>query len=328
MHVTALGATGMLGHHASEAVRAAGFDLTTTYRSEASRQRLLALGGRSVRADLDDADSLVAALRGSDALIHAAAYYPTVPRPWRDEVATARAQLARVLDAAAEAKVSRVVYVGAAIALPKRDDGAPSDGQASYPGEPAWKNPYLQVKWAMDALARERAAQGQPVCIGIPAMTFGEHDHGPSTGQIITRIARGTMPKFVDGRRNVVHAGDAGRGLVLAAERGVPGTRYLLTGSNTTMAELTATIARQAGVSAPTPLPLGVAKLVGRAQALRHRFFGGAPPVISETAIAVMAGGQWLDGRVAQRDLGYAPEVDLEQTVARALAWFRANGYC
>ncbi|MGL6291646.1 MAG: hypothetical protein ACRC2H_13230, partial [Silanimonas sp.] len=119
-----------------------------------------------------------------------------------------------------------------------------------------------------------------------------------------------------------------GRGLVQVAERGTPGTRYLLTGANTTMAELTALIARQAGVDAPRALPLGMARAVGALQKLRWRAFRGAPPLISDTAIAVMAGGQWLDGAAATRDLGYAPRVDLEQTVARALAWFRANGYC
>ena len=112
------------------------------------------------------------------------------------------------------------------------------------------------------------------------------------------------------------------------AERGTPGTRYLLTGNNTTMAELTALISRLAGVAAPRALPLAMARAVGAVQALRWRTFGGAPPLISDTAIAVMAGGQWLDGAVAARDLGYAPQVGLEETVARALAWFRANGYC
>lgn len=328
MHILVLGATGMLGHHAAAAARAAGHEVSATTRSDASKARIEAEGWRALRADLDDRASLVAAMRGADAVIHAAAHYPTRPRPWRDEVATARAQMTRVLDAAAEAGGVRLVYVGAAIALPKREDGLPADGSASYPGEPAWKNPYLQVKWAMDAMARERAAAGQDVRIGIPAMSFGTHDHGPSTGRIITGIARGEMPRFVDGRRNVVAADDAGRGLVQVAERGTPGTRYLLTGSNTTMAELTALIARQAGVAPPRALPLGMARAVGAVQTLRWRAFGGALPVISDTAVAVMAGGQWLDGAVAARELGYAPQRDLEQTVAGALAWFRATGAC
>ena len=47
----------------------------------------------------------------------------------------------------------------------------------------------------------------------------------------------------------------------------------------------------------------------------------------SDTAIAVMSAGQHLDGSRSHA-IGYAPRVSLEETVDRALRWFKAQGMC
>ncbi len=326
MRIGVIGATGLLGHHALLAARQAGHEAVALYRTQAKLEHLGALDVERRRADLADRDALVPALRGLDAVIHAAAYYPTVPRHWRDEVATAGALMDNFYRAAQAAGVGRLVYVGAAIALPRPADGRPADGSERYAAMPPSRNPYVRVKWALDELALARAAQGVPVCIGIPSMSFGEYDFGPSTGQLIEGIATRSLRAYVRGRRNVVYAGDAGRGLVLAAERGASGQRYLFTGTNTDMDQLTALVARLAGVPAPRPLPLALARLLASAQKCRYRCLRGPAPTISDTAIAVMSAGQHLDGRRSAAALGYAPQVGLEETLRRALAWCRAAG--
>jgi len=327
MRIAILGATGMLGHHAARAVLDDGHQLVVLYRNPASLARLADLRYEGRQAELADRVALTRALHGVDGVINAAAPYPSAPRPWREEVIAATQQMQVFYHAVDDAKVARIVYVGAAIALPRRPDAKPADGSERYLGEPASHNPYLQMKWAMDEQALHLAAKGLPVVIGIPAMSFGEHDYGPTTGQLITGIAKGSLTRYVRGERNVVAASDAGRGLVLALLRGTPGQRYLLTGHNTDMDKLTALIARLAKVPAPKPAPLALARASGRAQAWRYRAFGGALPTISDTAIAVMSAGQHLDGSRSLA-IGYAPRVSLEDTVERALRWFKAQRMC
>lgn len=327
MRIAIIGASGMLGHHAAEAAQAAGHELRITYRREAALAKLQGLRYEAVQADLDDRASMTRAMQGVDGVINAAAYYPTLPRPWQEDVAEAKRQMENFYAAAEDAKVPRILYVGGAIALPKREDGQPADGSERYTAAPTNHNAYVQVKWLMDELTLQRAATGLPVVIGIPSMTFGEYDWGPSTGQFITGIASGKLRQYVRGRRNVVYAGDAGRGLVMALERGTPGQRYLITGTNTDMDEVTGTIARLAGVAAPRPAPLAVASTIGKLQNWRYRRFGGKLPTISETAIAVMSAGQHLDGSRAA-GIGYAPTAGLEEMLARALKWFRAQKMC
>jgi len=91
MRIAIIGATGMLGQHAALAALAAGHDLRLTYRKEAALARLGDIPYERAPADLGDRAALTRALQGVDGVINTAAYYPTVPRPWREEVATARA---------------------------------------------------------------------------------------------------------------------------------------------------------------------------------------------------------------------------------------------
>ena len=327
MRIGIIGATGMLGHHAALAAVARGHEVVVLHRPSSRLERIADLRHTARAADLDDPRSLAPALRGLDAVLNAAAYYPGLPRPWREDVATGVGQMTAFYDACAAARVARVLYLGGSIALRRHPRGLPGDETLDYGSQPENRNPYVQVKWAMDELARARARAGQHVVIGIPTMSFGEYDYGPSTGRFVVEIANRTMPAYVRGLRNAVYSGDAGRGLVLALEQGRSGERYLLTGQDTSMDELVAMIAELARVPPPRPVPLALARLLGAVQELRYRHAGGPPPKLGSTTLAVMASGQHLDGSKAQRELGYTPQVGLREALARALAWFRQVGY-
>ena len=328
MHLLVLGATGMLGQQAARAAAAAGHELTLAYRDPKSRARFDGLRHRAVAVDLESGAGLAEALQGVDTVLHAAAPYPTTPRGWQAEVDAGLARMAAFYRACeSQPSLRRIVYLGGAIALKRRDDGAAGDETCEYAAAPANRNPYVQLKWALDAQAKAQAARGLPVCIGIPSMTFGEYDYGPSTGRLLLMLARGQLPRYVRGQRNVIYGGDAGRGLVAVCERGRVGERYLLTGGNTDMDALTALMAEVAGMPAPRPVALPIVKAVNTVQTLRWRLMGGALPTVDATAIAVMSAGQHLKGDKAQRELGFVSDVPLREALQRALAWFKQVGY-
>ena len=326
MRVAVIGATGMLGQHVCRATLAGGHTLRVIYRPGSDLARLEGMDCDTVAADLGDPAALVSALDGIDGVVNCAAPYPRAPRPWAEEVADGLRLLEGFYDACERAAVGRIVYLGAAIALQRREDGQPANEQSVSAARPHQKNAYLQLKWALDRQAVEAAAAGLPVAIGIPSMCFGEYDWGPSTGQLLVGVASGRIRRFVPGRRNVIYAGDAGRGLLAVLEKGRPGRRYLLTGENLTMDDLVARMASLAGVAPPRPLSLGAARVVSRLQHIQYRL-GGPLPLLSDTALAVMAGGQYLDGARAADELGFLAEVPVEEALSRALAWFRAAGY-
>lgn len=327
MRIAIIGATGMIGHHTARAALARGHEVVVVHRASSNLKQVADLKFTSAIADLDDREALTRALGGVDAVINCAGYYPTAPRPWREEVKTATTQMDHFYAACAQHKLHKIVYLGAAIAMPRHPQGEPGDETLEYHGEPANKNPYLQLKVAMDAQARAKAREGLPVTIAIPSMTFGEFDYGPTTGRLIVELANKRLPGYVTGKRNVIYAGDAGRGLMDVCERGRAGERYLLTGENHSMESLVQKITSAAGVPMPKPVPLKAAVLVSRLQALRYQWFGGALPKIDATGIAVMSAGQFLDGSKAQNELGFHAEVTTDEAIRRALEWFKAQGY-
>jgi len=327
MRIAIIGATGLIGHHAARAVMNRGHDLTVIHRRSSNLNRLSDLSFASAVADLDGREALTEALSGVDAVINCAGYYPTIPRPWQEEVTRATTQMKNFYSACAEHDLEKIVYVGGSVALRKHPGKLPGNEALECPSQPADKNPYLQVKWELDRLAIEQGKGGLPVVVGIPATTLGEYDYGPTTGRFIVEVANRTLPAFIEGQRNIIYAGDAARGLVRACEAGKPGERYLLTGTNIMMSEFIARAAKMAGVPVPRSVSLRVAKLVARAQMWRYRLLRGDPPRISETVIGVMSAGQYLDGAKAEKDLGFRADTSVDDTIGRTLTWFRENGY-
>jgi len=87
--IAVVGATGLLGHHSARAIRVAGHELVLVHRPSSPIERLAYLQGECRTAELLDHDALTRALQGIDGVIFSAGYYPTRPRPWQDDVATA-----------------------------------------------------------------------------------------------------------------------------------------------------------------------------------------------------------------------------------------------
>jgi dihydroflavonol-4-reductase len=327
MKIGIIGATGMIGNHTARETLAQGHELTIIHRQNSDVSRLKELAFDSRIADLNDKNSLITAFLGLDWVINCGAYYPTNPLPLAQEMQTAEHQMTAFIDAIKASNIKKAVYVGGAISLPKSPSGI-GDETLNYVGNPPNKTPYLQVKWLMDKMAQDAGKSGVPLVLGIPAMTFGEYDFGPTTGQLIKNIANKQMPAYLQGDRNVVYAGDAAKGLLLAAERGRNGERYLFTGENINMDNLVIAIAKAANVEPPkTVIPLGLAKIMSFFQEFSYKYFNGKPPKLSATAIAILSAGQFLDGEKAKKELGYAPTIGTDEAIKRTVEWFKTVGY-
>lgn len=327
MKLGIIGATGMLGHHLAIAAQIRQYELVVIHRPQSDLSKIRDLRYEAREADLKDKKSLIDAFEGLDAVANCAAYYPTTPKPLAEEIKVARLQMKFFLAAVAEAKVERALYVGGDTVLPKVKEGLANE-EAFFEKQPDGESNYVQIKWLMDKMARDAAQEGIPVIIGIPSMTFGSYDFGPTTGKLIVEIANRTLKGYVNGKRNVVSAEDAGRGLLLALEKGEIGERYLITGENTDIKTIVQTIGDCADVPVPKmALPLSVAKIFSKAQEIKYTLFQGPEPQLSSTALSVLAGSQHLDGSKAKVALNYTADHSLKDAVEKALIWFERNGY-
>ncbi len=323
-----IGATGMLGHHVAKLVQKDPENqLIVIHRKTSNLSAIKDLKYESRISDLTDRESLTKSFKGLDYVLNCGAYYPTIPKSLKKELETAKLQMDNFITAIEESNLKKALYLGGSIAIPKSKDGIANE-ESVYATSPANKSAYVQVKWLMDKMAREAGQRGIPIVIGIPSMTFGEYDYGPSTGRIITNTVNQTLPGFVNGNRNVVYAGDAGRGLLLACLHGKIGERYLITGENIPMEDLIAKVLSKEGINTmPKKVPLIVAKLVSKIKMIKYRYFNGELPLLDDTAIAVMSAGQFLTGDKAKNELGYQPETSIDEAIKKTIEWFKTNGY-
>src|SRR5687768_2207775 len=110
------GATGFLGSRLAALLRARGDEVVALVRSPAKARTLADMGCELVEGDLADEAAIRRGMQGCDSVFHVAAIYEVgIPESRRPEMFDANVRgTERVLDAAAEAGVGRIVYISTA----------------------------------------------------------------------------------------------------------------------------------------------------------------------------------------------------------------------
>lgn len=330
-----LGATGMLGAHALRACLERGIAARALVRPSSDRRLLAGLPAEAIEGDLRDRASLERALAGCDLAIHAAAPYPKrhFGKAWL--LAEAQGGMENLLRAAEASQIARggalrrLVYVSSAttIGVPQAADGA-----ARRPARETDtirvrdSAPYFAVKFLMEDLARAAAERGLPLVIVNPTFCVDEFDAHRTTAQLMLPLARRQLPAYLAGSVNAVATRDVGRGILLAAERGRLGERYILGGENLTTRAFLERCARAAGVPPPRrALPFALAEPVSMVTEMMA-WLTRTPPLFPMTGIRMSRHAQAYDITRAREELHYAP-TPLDDAIARAYAWYRAQGW-
>jgi farnesol dehydrogenase len=325
MRILVTGGTGFLGR-AIVAELAPRHALRLLVRSRASRERFPA-GVEFAAGDVVDRASLGEAMRGCDAVVHAAALVKIVaPRSAFDRVNVGG--LDNVLGAAREAAVGRLVYVSSFIALgpTERGPGGVLD-ESALPDDRVWINDYERSKTLADRAARAAIAAGAPLRVVYPGVIYGPGEL--TEGNIVVRhvldLAHGRLPALLgrpERRWNYAYVEDVARGVAAALERGPDGGRYVLGGENVTSAEFYRQVGERGGFAVPRRrMPDGVAKLAGAAMKLGARLTGGVPKLTPDLVEIYRHDWAYSSAR-AESDLGYRPRV-LSEGLRQTMAWLR-----
>jgi len=278
--------------------------------------RALDEAGHAVRsewADVRDPAALLRAVEGSDAVVHVAALYSySAPARELEEVNVGGTE--NVIAACRAAGVRRLVYTSSAGTCgpvpgrPATEDDRP----------PSWelRVPYKRTKLEAEQLVLAAASNGlEALCVN-PTTPIGEGDDVPTpTGSMVRRVASGRYRATLrSGGLNLVDVHDVARGHVLAVEHGRIGERYILGGTDLTLEEVFALIARAAGRRPPRlRVPHAAARALGLlGLANRH-----------EVALARLPA--WFSSAKARLELGYEPS-PVESAVERAVSSVLTTG--
>ncbi|OHX21937.1 SDR family NAD(P)-dependent oxidoreductase [Chromobacterium sphagni] len=276
--------------------------------------------------DLRDPASLATALQGMDSIYHAAGLSTPRPRDHQAMMEVNAEGTRRLLQAAQEAGVQRVVHISsiAAVGYPH----APADGRAdetmAYNGA-SISYPYMHSKHAAEAIVRDFVTGGMDIVIVCPAAVIAsgcDPQHG--WGRIMLDIASGRLKAIPPGGISFIGHHDLAMGALAAMARGRSGERYILSSGDVRYCQLITAIANAAGVP-PPGLILPPALLRGAARVLGHLepLLNALLPDMRMTPgiLELLWREKYYDIRKARAELGFVPRQSLADAVTEAWRW-------
>lgn len=319
--VLVTGATGFVGKHLARRLAGRGARVRALVRDRARGRKLEEAGIDVVVGDLRDPPSLREAVRGVERVYHIAALFRTegVPSERFREV-NADGTL-RLLEAAQDAGVRRFVHcstvgVHGEIEHPPADEDAPLDPDDHYQASKLQGERYAR---------RFFDGGGMEVAVFRPGGIYGPGDS--RFLKLFRAIARRRFVMIGSGEvlYHLVYIDDLIDGILLCGSRPeAAGEVVILTGAEAvTLNELVEEIARSVGTGIPN-LRLPAAPVYAAAALCEFlcRPLGVEPPLYRRRMDFFLKDRSFDIGK-ARRLLGYAPEVDLEEGIARTAAWYR-----
>lgn len=330
MRVFLTGGTGFLGANVVRHLLADEHQVVCAVRASSPMLALEGLPVERVQVDLFDPDELARTLDGCEAAMHIAGTFDPGPggeeRMVRVHVDATRA----MLEAGRRAGLRRVLVCSSSVTVGFGPRHAPGDEDTlmdvdAICGTSGPLRTYHDSKLESERLVAE--ATGIEALALNPDYVLGAWDLKPTSGAMILAAARRWLPLYPKGGKCFVDADDAAAAHVAALTRGEPGQRYLLGNHNATYAELLGITARITGrrpplVGVPRRL-VRAAGVVGRVASRidPHRFAGLEPHVLASTSQE-----RYRTGARARAELGL-PSTPLEESVDKALRWFKDHGY-
>jgi dihydroflavonol-4-reductase len=326
------GASGFVGANLVHELVAARHSVKALLRPGSDLRGLEGAGFERVEGDLADRRRLKQAIQGCEWCFHVAASYHLWLRDYRPMYAANVEGTRNVIEAAAEAGCSRIVYTSTVgcIGLPQPgcEPVVPTD-ESTPVSEQQMSNHYKRSKWQAEQVALELASKGRPVVIVNPSAPIGPRDVKPTpTGQVILDFLNRKMPAYLDTGLNWVHVRDVAAGHVLAAEKGRIGQRYILghADGNWTMREAFRLLQEITGVAAPrTRIPYSIALAAAYVDEGLSRLTG-KPPKAPLAGVRMARYKMFFNPAKAIRELGL-PQTPPRQALIDAVDWFRAAGY-
>jgi nucleoside-diphosphate-sugar epimerase len=318
-----IGASGFLGSHVTRQLVAAGADVRVMLRQTSSAKGIDDLDVERCFGDVFDDNALRAAMTGCDVV-----YYCVVDaRMWlRDPAPLFRTNvegLRHVLDAALAADLRKFVFTSTTGTL------AISDSRVVTEDDPHnWDQggAYIESRVAAEKMlmsyAHERGLPAVAMCIST---TYGPGDWAPTPhGSLISLVANGRFPFYFGYSAEVVGIEDAAKAMLLAAEHGRNGERYIISDRYMSIRELHRIAATAVGRRPPRiSIPMSVLRAGARVNDIMARLLRRDLPFayVGMRMAELMSP---LDHSKAERELGWTPE-PVEDSIRKAAVFFASH---
>ena len=289
-------------------------------RSEKAAQAVEGLGAIPVAGDIEDAASLRDAFRGAELIYHVAGLNTMCPD---DPIAMERINVVgsqNVIRAAAASGCRRVVYTSSAATI---GEARGTVGNEDTPHRGWYLSAYERSKHLAEQAVLAMQADVEIVSVN-PSSVQGP-GRSTGTGGLILDVLRGRLPVLVDTRMSIVDIDDCARGHLAAAERGVPGERYLLNSFTIGMREAVELLETVTGQSLAVRWVPGWTASAGAALIEAVSRIAGRSPHVCREMVRTLRHGHAYDGSRAAVELGVT-YTSADALLSRLVGWFRSEG--
>lgn len=319
MRVLLTGASGFIGAHVAAELAREGAEVRAFCRREPPPEAMV---GEWVPGDVRDAQALLRASAGCEAVVHTAALY-SYARNEAQLMEAVNIQGARnVLQAATLAGARRVLVTSSSATCgPVR--GRPATERDA---PPAWelRVPYKHTKLAAERIALGGASDGLEVVSVNPTTVLGSGDRQPTpSGKMVRDLVEGRIGGYLrKAGINVVAVQDVARGHALALQHGRSGERYILGGEDLWLRDAFALALGALGREPPRiAVPWSFAYLAAGAAGAITRLLGREPGLLVLDEVRLARLPLFFSSEKARSELGYAARPAAE-ALAEAARWF------
>ncbi|NBC25832.1 MAG: NAD-dependent epimerase/dehydratase family protein [Bacteroidetes bacterium] len=316
------GGTGFIGSHLVDHLLRSGTysDIRCLVRS--SKKWLKDKPVTVVRGDLHSVDAIGDALSDIDVIFHLAGVVsaPT-PEQFRTANVDATEGLVRLAD---KYGVSNMVILSSLAAA------GPSNGHPKTETDPMKPvSMYGESKKEMEQIVERTAGSTMSVTVLRPPAVYG-----PREDQIFSlfkMMKYGLTPIVGDGntpKLSMVYVSDVVHGIETAAQSETKGvSTYFISGQITSWNEIKQIADTVFGRSSfAVNLKPGLVKKIAGVVETTASLFGSYPVINREKAREMIL--EWTcSDKKAQRELGYAPQVSLEEGISRTLHWYKKHNW-
>lgn len=325
------GGTGFIGSHLVEKLVKDDHDVKCLIRKTSNSELLDRLGIEKIYGDINDISSIETALKEIDIVYHTVGVLGkwTVPEEtyWRVHVHGTKNLLDSIIK---NGKIKRLIYCSTAGVLGPITK-LPAD--ESYPYNPT--NIYEITKVEAEKLVLDYYNKyGIAMTIIRPELVYGPRDL--HTLKMFQTIKKGIFPIIGDGNSTLlpIYIDDLIRAFVSCIDDNIDnnisnksiGEVYLVGGDKlTTIKELTTYIADAMGVQPPKIyVPVVVANALAIIAESFAKVFKFDPPM-TKSRVRFFTESRGSAFEKANRDLGYSPNIGIEDGMRMTVEWYRQN---
>lgn len=324
MKVLITGATGFLGSHLAEKLIQDGHQVRAVVRRSSKTDFLQKIGAELAPASLETGEGLGDAVKGVDAVVHGAAVVKARTAQEFQDVNAGGTR--RVLDSVREHApgIRRFVLISSLAAHGFGENGEP---------RPVDADPNPVTFYGHSKLAAERAVleakDDLPVTIIRPPAIYGPRDTEMFKFFQIVNTGVCTFLGSAENRLSLVYAPCCARAITTVLEKDHPSGRvyFVEDGRRYTQREFAEAVERALGKRAiKFSVPIGVVKVAALGGDLYSKLANKAV-IFTSDKVNELREQQVCEGREIRDELGWQPEVQLDEGARRTVSWYREQGW-